>query len=291
MKVRVPASSANIGPGFDCFGIAWQLYNEIEFLTGGNALEITGCPKYYCDENNLCYVGYTAALSARGLQKSPVSINFLKTEIPISRGLGSSASLIVSGIAAADALFGLKLTDEELLRVAAAAEGHPDNVAPSLFGGFRASFMGGGKILSVPLKLGGGLYFTALIPDFKLSTKKARGVLPAKLARADAVFNVSHTALLIKAMESGDVRLMSEALKDRVHQPYRQKLIDGYETAEKLALDAGAAGVCISGAGPSLLCVSGSAGFSEEIKTRLAEILPGWSVLPLLADFEGAKIL
>ena len=122
MKIRVPASSANLGPGFDCFGIAWQLYNELEFEPGGTGLEISGCDERYCGENNLAYRAYKAVLERRGLACEPLRIRFLRSDIPISRGLGSSSALLVGGVIAANALHGLNMSRDELLSVATALE-------------------------------------------------------------------------------------------------------------------------------------------------------------------------
>lgn len=291
MKIQIPGSSANLGSGFDCFGIAWKLYNEIEFCPGGEALNISGCPEEFQNRNNLCYRGYSEVLKRCGMEEKPLSISFGKSDVPISRGLGSSAALIAGGVFAANEINKLGLSRQELLSAATEVEGHPDNVSPALFGGFTASAMDGGKILSVSFKLSDKLHFTALIPDFKLSTELSRSVLPESCSRADAVFNISRSALLIKAMESGDAELLSSAIQDRIHQYYRFKLINGYETAREIADGLNAGGICISGAGPTLLCISESSSFSANMKEAMASALPGWKVLPLIPDTEGAKII
>lgn len=291
MKIRIPASSANLGPGFDCLGIAWKLYDEIEFQPGADSLRITGCPEAYRNRENLCFYGYAAALKRRGLPERPVAINFLKSDIPISRGLGSSAALITGGVLAADRLWGLRLTKNEILKIVSEAEGQPDNAAASLFGGFTASAVDGGKVVAVKFKVSTKLHFTALIPEFQLSTKIARSVLPDSLTREDAIFNISRSAFLIKAMESGDTALLATALRDRIHQPYRLGLIEGYEGIKRIALGLGCDAICISGAGPALLCISGSEGLSKKISPRMAESFPKWRVLPLIPDFEGAAVI
>ena len=164
MRVRVPASSANLGPGFDCFGIAWQLYNEIEFYHSPE-LVIKGCPEQFRNEENLAYLGYLSVLRAAGLPEEPVGISFLSTDIPVCRGLGSSSALIVGGALAADRLYRLGLSKRELLHIAAAVEGHPDNVAPAILGGLTASIMDeAGSVVTVSFTLSDKLCFTALIP-------------------------------------------------------------------------------------------------------------------------------
>lgn len=287
MRVRTPASSANLGPGFDCFGLAWQCHNEIEFLPS-DELRISGCPERFRNKDNLACAGYLAALEYRALPEAPVEISFVSTDIPVSRGLGSSAALIVGGVRAADAMHGLSLTDSELLAVATRVEGHPDNVAPALFGGLTVSAMEGGRALCSHFALSPRLRFTALIPDGELSTELARSVLPAQVPMRDAVFNVSRAALLLRALEDGDTELLSFALADRLHQPFRTKLIAGYDTAREAASALGAAGMCISGAGSTLLCFSDSESFTGAMAAALAESLPSWRVKALYPDMRGA---
>lgn len=290
MKVLVPASSANLGPGFDCFGVAWRLYNELEFIPGGNGLTITGCDEKYRGADNLAYRAYCSVLERAGLKPEPLRINFLHSDIPISRGLGSSSALLVGGVIAANALHSLGMNRDELFSLATALEGHPDNVAPALFGGLTASAVEAGIPLSVSYPLSPLLHFTALVPPYELSTALSRRVLPHDVPRADAIFNVSRAALLISALGSGDVRLLRAAMADRLHEPYRIPLIDGYDTARGLAHKCGAEAMCISGAGSTLLCVSADDGFSARIEADLAAALPGWRVIPLLPELDGAHV-
>ncbi len=291
MRVRVPASSANLGPGFDCFGIAWQLYNEIEFYHSPE-LVIKGCPEQFRNEENLAYLGYLSVLRAAGLPEEPVGISFLSTDIPVCRGLGSSSALIVGGALAADRLYRLGLSKRELLHIAAAVEGHPDNVAPAILGGLTASIMDeAGSVVTVSFTLSDKLCFTALIPDFELSTELARSVLPAQVSRADAISNISRASLLLKALEVGDAGLIPAALQDRLHEPYRRGLIPGFERVQELALSRGAAGMCISGAGSTLLCVSQGAGFTAGMAMAMAAEFPSWRVIPVIPDLEGAAVL
>lgn len=287
MRVKIPGSSANLGPGFDCFGLAWQCYNEMEFSPGGEGLKISGCPERFQNRDNLAYAGYKAVLDACGLREEPLSIEFLDTDIPVSRGLGSSAALIVGGAAAANSLHGLNLSKNELLSIATPVEGHPDNIAPSLFGGFTVSAMEAGRAITASFPVSDKLFFTALIPDFELSTELSRSVLPAQFSRADAIFNVSRAALLLKSFETGDAELVSVALADRLHQPYRTKLILGFEQVQKMANELGADGMCISGAGSTLLCIADSESFSEKMASAMAESFPGWRVRPMLPDLTG----
>ena len=291
MKFRIPASSANLGPGFDCFGIAWQCYNEIEFIPREEGLVISGCAEKYCNEDNLAYKAYHAAMTWAGQRESGLEIRFGRTDIPVSRGMGSSAALIVGGVVAANVIHGLELSGSELLAIATSVEGHPDNIAPALFGGFTVSAMDGIAAVTTHFPISEKLFFTLLIPDFELSTELARSVLPEAVSRQDAIFNISRSALLIKALERGDRQLMRIALEDKLHQPYRTKLIQGFETAEAAAKKLEAMGICISGAGSTLLCIADRPEFSAEMEEALKESLPGWKVLGVKPDLQGVKMI
>ena len=291
MKFRIPASSANLGPGFDCFGIAWQCYNEIEFIPREEGLVVSGCEEKYCNEDNLAYKAYRAFMAWAGQRESGLEIRFGRTDIPVSRGMGSSAALIVGGVVAANAIHGLELSGSELLAIATSVEGHPDNIAPALFGGFTVSAMDGIAAITTHFPISEKLFFTLLIPDFELSTELARSVLPVNVSRQDAIFNISRSALLIKALERGDRQLMRIALEDKLHQPYRTKLINGYDSAEAAAKKLDAMGICISGAGSTLLCIADRPEFSAEMEKELKESLPGWKVLGVKPDLQGVKMI
>ena len=291
MKFRIPASSANLGPGFDCFGIAWQCYNEIEFIPREEGLVVSGCEEKYCNEDNLAYKAYRAVMAWAGQRESGLEIRFGRTDIPVSRGMGSSAALIVGGVVAANAIHGLELSGSELLAIATSVEGHPDNIAPALFGGFTVSAMDGIAAITTHFPISEKLFFTLLIPDFELSTELARRVLPVNVSRQDAIFNISRSALLIKALERGDRQLMRIALEDKLHQPYRTKLINGYDSAEAAAKKLDAMGICISGAGSTLLCIADRPEFSAEMEKELKESLPGWKVLGVKPDLQGVKMI
>ncbi|MBE6969751.1 MAG: homoserine kinase [Ruminococcaceae bacterium] len=287
IRVRVPGSSANLGPGFDCFGVAWQCYNEIYFKREGEGLLITGCPEEFQNEENLAWIGYRTVLERCGIKPDGVHIHFGPSEIPVCRGLGSSAALIVAGVAAANAVYGLGLSRDDLLDAGTVVEGHPDNIAPSLCGGLTASAMEGERAVTVHFPISGRLRFIGLIPDFELSTAKARAVLPEKVLRADAIYNVSRGALVLHALGNGEVDLLRTSMDDRIHQPYRWGLIDRGDVARRLALDCGAVSVCISGAGPTILCVAADDNFIKRMSMAAAKDLPGWEVRELPIDRMG----
>jgi homoserine kinase len=290
ITVRVPATTANLGPGFDCFGMALTLYGYFTFEELPTGLQFENVPEEFCNADNLAVQAYFSALTAMKLQKTGLYLR-IESDIPVSRGLGSSASLIAAGIYAANAAHGCPLSDQEMLTLAAKLEGHPDNVAPALFGGLTVSIMEDGRVLTVPCPVSEKIRVCALVPDFELSTHRARAVLPQNVAFGDAVFNVSHAAATLRALETGDCKLLAAALKDRLHQPYRQSLIAEYDDVHTLADACGAAAVCISGAGPTILCLHENADFGSRMEKAVLSLQHGWRVLPLQVDHEGASVM
>lgn len=287
ITVRVPATTANIGPGFDSMGCALALYNYItcEVLPAGK-LVITGCPEQYQNEENLAVQGYRAVLSRLGLPNEGLSLN-IRAEIPVCRGLGSSAALIAGGAAAANLLHRSPLPPAELLEVTNEIEGHPDNLAPAIYGGLTASLMEDGKPRTVKLPLSPTLRWVAAIPDFELSTHLARAVLPKEVAFVDAVYNASHVAVLVGALGRGDRELIAMALRDRLHQPYREKLIPEYNKVKTAAEQCGAIAFCISGAGPTLMALTDEASFAAQFAEKCKCLEHRWNIMELAVDTEG----
>ena len=290
VTVRVPATSANLGPGFDSFGLALTLYNYISLEETDSGLEFIGCPADYANEDNLIYKSYKAAMDYMGIPVKGLKVE-IKSEIPISRGLGSSAALLTAGAMGASALHGNSLSLQQILEVTNPIEGHPDNLAPAIFGGLTASMMLGEQPITVPCALHPDWKFLALVPDFPLSTSAARGVLPASYSRADAVYNVGRGALVIKALELGDEALLAAAMDDKIHQPYRRSLIADYDVIESIVQAQGAA-FCLSGAGPTLLCVTRNGELESVLKNKLPALTKAnWTVLSLQAEHNGAQIV
>ena len=289
VTVRVPATTANLGPGFDTFGCALALYNTLTFEETASNLCFAGCEPAYCNEDNLAVAAYRAVMNKLGIPMHGLSVT-IHTEIPISRGLGSSASLIAAGAAAANALHGNPYTPLQLLGICNDIEGHPDNLAPALLGGLVASFVENGCPVAERYDVHPSLHFTALIPDFKLSTQQARSILPKKVPFADAVFNVSRASVLLKALEKGDAEIIRTALQDRLHQPYRSSLIPGYDQVRKLAAECGCLAFCISGAGPTLLCLSMDEDFDRRLAGRIHELPDHWRQMPLPVDHTGVQV-
>ncbi|MGM9645925.1 MAG: homoserine kinase [Eubacteriales bacterium] len=287
IKIKVPATSANLGSGFDCVGIAFKLYNVFEFEKTESGLSFEGCAEKYANENNLAYKAYRAVCEKIG-ESSNVKIKFCDTGVPVSRGLGSSATLICAGAYAANALFGKKLNYSEILEICTEIEGHPDNVAPALLGSLCASVSDCGEIKSVKFPVSKKLFFTALIPDFEVSTSEARAVLPKEIQRTDAIYNMSRVALLPYAFSSGYPDLIKAVTKDKIHEQYRKKLFKNVSDVEKICYGCGALTFNISGAGSTCLCIS-LEDISAELSQELAGIENEWRVVPLEVSEDGVE--
>lgn len=256
VHVRVPATTANLGPGFDLMGMAVDLYNEVFLKETDGGLHITvegeGAETIPLDESNLVY--QVAHRLFREVGYTPRGLSFhLKNDIPVTRGLGSSSAAVVGGLAAANRLCGDPLSLLELLAIAADIEGHPDNVAPALFGGIVLTTEAKGRLHTVRLDPPPGLAMVAAIPEFELPTALSREVLPSLVPRQDAIFNAAHVALMTAALMRGDLEQFSAALADRLHQPYRSPLIPGMPDVIAAADRAGALGTVLSGAGPTMI--------------------------------------
>lgn len=260
VTVRVPATTANLGPGFDCIGAALTLYNEFKFTrvdTGEVMISVTGAEaeKVKTDESNLVYQAFVTFYQHLQQTPPPVKIE-IGMDVPLARGLGSSATAIVGGLVGANLLAGEPLSQWQVMELAIAIEGHPDNVVPALLGGCRlaATTDAAWEICEIPWH--NHLVPVVAIPDFELSTKEARGVLPTQVSRADAIFNTAHFGLLLRGLETANTNWLKAALQDKLHQPYRKALIPGYDAVNSAALSKGAYGMVISGAGPTLLALT-----------------------------------
>jgi homoserine kinase len=261
VTVRVPATTANLGPGFDCLGLALDLWNEATFSLEGNAirLEINGEGKDRLPVDSKNLVASAAISLFKELNRpSPDGLTIHCTNhIPLGSGMGSSAAAVLSGLLGANALLDFPLTLEEILKLAIKFEGHPDNVTAALYGGLILVANDGDQIITHRYPVAPIDVIIAL-PQVNLPTKTARAALPAQVSFADAVYNISHTSLVIEALRVGDLQLLAKSMVDRLHQPYRLKLIPGAEECVKAAQRAGAAAVAISGAGPSIAAFSRS---------------------------------
>jgi homoserine kinase len=256
VHVRVPATSANLGPGFDALGLALALYNEVTAAESDSisvTIEGEGAGRLPPNGNNVVARAVRQAYEAAGRPFKGVTLTCLN-RVPAARGLGSSAAAWVGGLVAGNALLGGPLSRDALLALAARAEGHPDNVAAALLGGLTVScVLGDGRVATVSLPVPGAVRWVVLVPEVTSATAEARAVLPPSVPRADAVFNVQRVALLLAALQSGRFDLLGAALDDRLHQPYRLKLFPWMPAVADAARAAGAFGCVLSGAGSSLL--------------------------------------
>jgi homoserine kinase len=296
VSVIVPATTANLGPGFDCIGAALTLYNKFKFTSHnqtGVTITVTGseAEQVKTDENNLLYQAFVKLYQHLRQTPPPVHVE-IELAVPLARGLGSSATAIVGGLLGANLLAGEPLTKLQVMELAIAMEGHPDNVVPALMGGCRlaASTDAGWEICDIPWHE--DVIPVVAIPDFELSTQKARLVLPERVSRADAIFNTAHLGLLLRGLETGRKDWLQAALQDRLHQPYRKALIKGYSAVQEAALAAGACGVVISGAGPTLLALTDTV-HSEAVAMAMSSAWQQQGISPvvrsLAVDTQGAR--
>ena len=362
ITVTVPATTANLGPGFDCIGAALSLYNRFQFsrlepsATEKLKITVTGqeAAKVKIDDSNLAYQAFIKLYGYLNQSPPPVAIH-IDMQVPLARGLGSSATAIVGGLVGANELAGKPLSQVEVMQLAIELEGHPDNVVPALLGGCRLAASNapprpplskgglreefplaasnappqpplskgglregfplreaglteefplskGGLTESPPLSKGGqgggssweicdipwhpNIVPVVAIPDFELSTAEARKVLPVDYSKADAIFNAAHLGLLVRALESGNENWLRCALQDKIHQPYRQSLIQGYEAVQQAALNAGAYAMVISGAGPTLLALTDVAN-AEAVEKAMAA---AWGEFGVKADVRAIAI-
>jgi homoserine kinase len=263
LRVRVPATTANLGPGFDALGMALDLWNEAEFTRradGRVAVMVTGegagtLPR---DTNNLVAASALRIFELAGERPIGLQIN-CHNNIPLASGLGSSGAAVLSGMLAANALLDERFDLDALLKIAIQSEGHPDNVAPAMLGGLVLCMVDGERVRLhrlAPRADRKPIFITLALPACDFPTQAARAVLPVQVMRQDAVFNISRAVLVAEALRSGDLGLLGSAMEDRLHQPYRLPLIPGAQAAMEAAKGAGAEAVALSGAGPSLAAFS-----------------------------------
>ncbi len=294
INITVPATTANLGAGFDCIGAALTLYNQFKFTPNESfKISVTGleAQKVTTDDSNLAYQSFTKFYQHRSEQTPPIHIE-IALNVPLARGLGSSATAIVGGLMGANHLAGLPLSSEEIMNLAIAIEGHPDNVVPALLGGCRLAASGDNNWAICDVPWHESIVPVVAIPNFELSTAEARRVLPNQVSRADAIFNTAHLGLLIRALQTGRADWLKVALQDKLHQPYRQGLIHGFEAVQSAAIEAGALGLVISGAGPTLLALVDkmqATGVERAISSAWQSVGINADVRSLSLDNRGAK--
>ncbi len=300
VSVKVPATTANLGPGFDCFGLALPIYNKItieETVYPTTGLEINLIApedaqmtdfRIPTDESNIAYKAIELLYTYVGQTPPAMRIN-IETEIPIARGLGSSSSVIIGGLVAANELLGKPADEAALLAIANEVEGHPDNITPALVGGFvLSSVESDASVIYRKIDWPDDWKLTVCIPDYELSTSISRSVLPEEVSIKDAAFNARRCAMFIEALNSKDSDLMRFALQDKLHQPHRMRLVPGLDKIiESLKHTENVLGVVLSGAGPSILVVSEGNNL-DQIRGTIKNI---WEDMSVKAEIKTLKVV
>lgn len=255
LSARIPATSANLGPGFDCLGLALNLFNTIT-VEKSSTQQIRLAGKYTTDlpvdESNLVWKTMLHLWDKVNYPTPKIKLT-LKNDIPPARGLGSSSAAIVGGLVVANSLAGTPFSQLDLLQMANELEGHPDNVTPALYGGVTLAVETATGILPRILSENSHVDVLVVIPEFLLNTSKSRNVLSSQVPRSDAVFNIAHAGLVIESFIREDYTLLMEGMRDRLHQDQRSSLVPGLPEALSSALNNGAYGAALSGSGPTLL--------------------------------------
>lgn len=289
IRISVPATSANLGIGYDTLGMAVSLYSHFTFERA-DELTITGCPEEFRNANNLVYVSLVDALAEWGEEPFGVSID-IQTEVPVARGLGSSSTCVVAGIMAAAALTGHTVTREELVAMATRVEGHPDNVAPAILGAAVCSFTPDGRLpRCLRYNVSDRLRFVTVIPPYEVHTSEARKVVPQEVPLSTAVWQMGRVAGLTRGLETGDASLIADANDDRLQEPYRRALIPDYDAIRETCLAGGAKTMWISGSGSTLMAVTDDTIVAKFLQVRLKERFPECETHILTCDICGAQI-
>ena len=295
IRIQIPATSANLGSGFDSLGVALTMYNQV-WMEVSDETVITSKDdiKIPTDKSNLIYWSAEHLYKECG-KKLPGLKIIQENNIPMTRGLGSSSACIVAGLVGANRFLGNPLTDKDLINLASQIEGHPDNTTPAIMGGLVTSAIDGDKVYSVSVPVAVNIRFGVFIPPFELSTEYARGVLPDTYTKEQAVFNLSRSSLMTSSLFSGSLENLRVAVQDQLHQPYRKHLIKGIDTVFRISYELGSYGTYISGAGPTIIAIiddKHASDFSTHAITSLEDKgFTGWQFVMLSADSEGAKII
>lgn len=293
IKVRVPATSANMGPGFDSLGVALNLYNIFGFRETEQGVSFNGFPEEFCNEDNIIYQAMLKCFDKAGYKPNGIEISTLKQDIPVSRGLGSSSSCIVGGLVGANEILGQKFSRDEILQMAVEIEGHPDNVAPAVFGNMIIAVTEDEKVYHQKINVSERISFVSIIPNFRLSTSEAREVLPKEITLKDGIYNVGRASLLVAAISNENLELLRYACKDSFHEKYRSSLINGFNEVKEEVYRVGGIASYLSGAGPTIMAISTKEDmeFSSKVKDFLNQRSLEWDVHELSVDKMGAIVL
>lgn len=288
VTVMVPATSANLGVGFDTLGMALDLWASFTFRRS-RTLEISGCEPQFTGADNLAWTSYLTTCEYLGVEPLTCAID-IDSPIPLSGGLGSSSTCVVAGVIAAQVLSGSGLDQARALDIAAQIEGHPDNVAPAILGGLVSSFIRDGKTFSNRFDVAPNLRFIVAAPPYQVRTIEARRVMPHEVPLETAVWQMGRCVATVLALEAGDAGLFGEACQDLLHEPYRKALIPDYEPLRSRALAAGAVGFFISGSGSTMIAVADGDEMAERVIHALADERPGLWLREVAAIKLGAHL-
>lgn len=295
IKIQIPATSANIGSGFDSLGIALDLYNYV-WIEEDDGINISSKDEIEVptDENNLIY--WSARRLYEECGKTLPGLRIVQeNNIPMTRGLGSSSACIAAGLIGANRFLGSPMSTHDLVNLACKIEGHPDNTTPALLGGLVTAAMENGRVYSVSVPVAEHIRFGVFIPPFELKTEVARKALPDQYSRENAVYNLSRSSLMTAALFSGSLDNLRVAVQDSLHQPYRKKFIKGIDTVFRMSYELGSYGTYISGAGPSIIAIIDDTLDKQFGQFAIPHLesrgVEGWRFVTLKADGEGAKIV
>ncbi len=295
IKIRIPATSANLGSGFDSLGVALDLYNYVH-IEEADDIDISSADEIEVptDESNLIYWSAQRLYIECGKTLPGLKI-VQENNIPMTRGLGSSSACIAAGLIGANRFLGSPMSTHDLVNLACRIEGHPDNTTPALLGGLVTAAMENGRVYSVSVPVAKHIRFGVFIPPFELKTEVARKALPDGYTRDDAVYNLSRSSLMTAALFSGSLENLRVAVQDSLHQPYRKKFISGLDTVFRISYELGSYGTYISGAGPSIIAIIDDTLEEQFNKFALSHLeshgVEGWQFRTLKADGEGAKVI
>ncbi len=288
IKICVPATSANLGVGYDCMGLALSEYANVYFDHCLEKLIIEGCDEAYCNEDNLIYTSFVKAC-AYMQEEVPNLYMKVDTKVPFARGMGSSATCIVAGVLGASAFFNNRLSRDEVFYLANEIEGHPDNIAPAIFGSLCVSFVEDNKPYNMQYRVCDDLNCVMLIPDYEVKTKEARAVLPTMMSYSDATYQMGRCVLLTKALELGDETLIKKASVDRMQEPYRKTLIKEYDHCLQMCNKHQMITMLISGSGSTMMALTKNVSEAEKLKEEVLNNYPTWQVMILKVDQVGAR--
>ncbi|MDO4536953.1 MAG: homoserine kinase, partial [Coriobacteriales bacterium] len=285
LEVRVPATSANLGVGFDVMGLALNLETRFVFVPAQKT-RICGCLPDYCGEDNLVWTSYLTACEMLSVDPRQLIIG-IDSALPLSGGLGASSTCVVAGVVAAQLLSGRAFDRALTLDMATAIEGHPDNVAPAVYGGLTSSFVEAQTTCAAVMPVGENLRFVAMAPPYEVRTDEARKALPTQVPLQTAVWQMGRCVAMANALERGDAALIAKTCHDKLHEPHRMKLIRDYDLLRTRSLQAGACAFVISGSGSTMLAITDGDEAARRVREAVDGLVEGLWIRTLRAQSEG----